>query len=271
MLLGETLRERVRGGALPTRKAVDYALQITRGLAAAHDRGIVHRDLKPENVFLTEDGRAKILDFGLAKLTHPEQGDAAETATVQIVTNAGPVMGTAGYMSPEQVRGKIADQRIAAARKLGIRLWIMMRDQIDYEEFCRARSVNLTSCVAAMLQLRRHDFTSAFVFAAGIKPLLPSPLAHMHIRVRGRLKLPAEFVLYSLRHTALTRLGENGADAFTIMRIAGHSSVTTSQRYVHPSSETVGLAIARLDTSNQQALRGRQTEKELTPSLPHHP
>jgi eukaryotic-like serine/threonine-protein kinase len=112
LLVGEALRERVRGGALPTRKAVDYAQQITRGLAAAHDRGIVHRDLKPENVFLTEDGRAKILDFGLAKLTHPEQGDsAAETATVQVVTNAGTVMGTAGYMSPEQVRGKIADQR----------------------------------------------------------------------------------------------------------------------------------------------------------------
>jgi integrase len=115
--------------------------------------------------------------------------------------------------------------------------------------------VNLTSRVAAMLESRRQASTSGFVFGEqGKKPLLPSSLAHLHGRVRRQLKLPREFVLYSLRHTALTRLGENGADAFTIMRIAGHSSVTTSQRYVHPSSETVALAIARLDTSNQQAL-----------------
>jgi serine/threonine protein kinase len=107
------LRERLRSRALPTRKVVDYALQVTRGLAAAHEKGIVHCDLKPENIFLTEDGRIKILDFGLAKLTHPEQSDdsAPEAATVQVVTNAGTVMGTAGYMSPEQVRGKITDQR----------------------------------------------------------------------------------------------------------------------------------------------------------------
>src|SRR5882762_1571845 len=112
LLEGETLRARLRNGALPTHQAVDCALQVTRGLAAAHDKGIVHRDLKPENIFLTEDGRAKILDFGLAKLTHPEQSDpASEAATVQGVTDAGTVMGTAGYMSPEQVRGKIADQR----------------------------------------------------------------------------------------------------------------------------------------------------------------
>jgi eukaryotic-like serine/threonine-protein kinase len=112
LLLGETLRERIKNGALPARKTVDYALQVTRGLAAAHDKGIVHRDLKPENIFLTEDGRAKILDFGLAKLTQPEQGDSAsDAATMQVATDAGLVMGTAGYMSPEQVRGKIADQR----------------------------------------------------------------------------------------------------------------------------------------------------------------
>ena len=115
--------------------------------------------------------------------------------------------------------------------------------------------MNLTSRVAAMLGSRRQASNLAFVFAGdGKKPLLPSSLAHLHARVRRRLKLPVGFVLYSLRQTALTRLRENGADAFTIMRIAGHSSVTTSQRYVHPSSETVALAIARLDASNQEAL-----------------
>jgi Tol biopolymer transport system component len=112
LLVGETLRERLKSGPVPARKAVEYALQITRGLAAAHDKGIVHRDLKPENMFLTQDGRLKILDFGLAKLTQPEQADiSADAATMQVVTDAGLVMGTVGYMSPEQVRGKTADPR----------------------------------------------------------------------------------------------------------------------------------------------------------------
>jgi serine/threonine protein kinase/Tol biopolymer transport system component len=108
LLDGESLRKRLAGGALPVRKAIDYATQIAQGLAAAHDKGIVHRDLKPENIMITRDGRAKILDFGLAKLTQA-QDQSAETLSHQ--TEAGTVLGTVGYMSPEQVRGKPADQR----------------------------------------------------------------------------------------------------------------------------------------------------------------
>jgi Tol biopolymer transport system component len=112
LLGGETLRERLRTGPLSNRKAIDYALQIARGLSAAHDKGIVHRDLKPENLFITNDGRVKILDFGLAKLIRPEEGAVSgEAPTVQVATDAGVVMGTVGYMSPEQVRGKTADHR----------------------------------------------------------------------------------------------------------------------------------------------------------------
>jgi len=112
LLEGETLRDRLRTGPLSSRKAIDYARQIASGLAAAHEKGIVHRDLKPENLFLTNDGRVKILDFGLAKLTRPEAGDASGDApTQQVGTDAGTVMGTVGYMSPEQVRGKHADPR----------------------------------------------------------------------------------------------------------------------------------------------------------------
>src|SRR5262245_44848898 len=109
LLDGVTLRQRLGGGALSVRKVVDYAIQIAQGLAAAHEKGIVHRDLKPENVFVTRDGRVKILDFGLAKL-RPEL-DGRPPTGVTTATGAGVVLGTAGYMSPEQVRGEPADAR----------------------------------------------------------------------------------------------------------------------------------------------------------------
>jgi Tol biopolymer transport system component len=108
LLDGQTLRDRLRAGPLPVRKAVDWAVQIARGLAAAHDKQLVHRDIKPENVFLTTDGRIKILDFGLAKA--PRETDAA-AETVADATGAGVVLGTAGYMAPEQVRGQATDAR----------------------------------------------------------------------------------------------------------------------------------------------------------------
>jgi eukaryotic-like serine/threonine-protein kinase len=111
LLEGETLRERLRGGSIAVRKTLDYALQIAHGLAAAHEKGIIHRDLKPENLFVTKDGRVKILDFGLAKLTQPESGDHTSLPTMTHATEAGVVLGTAGYMSPEQVRGVAVDAR----------------------------------------------------------------------------------------------------------------------------------------------------------------
>jgi hypothetical protein len=107
LLQGETLRDRLARGPLPPRRAVDAALQIAQGLAAAHEKGIIHRDLKPENIFLTRDGRAKILDFGIAKLT----ANAAEGAFKGAATEPGLVLGTVGYMSPEQVRGDPIDTR----------------------------------------------------------------------------------------------------------------------------------------------------------------
>ena len=113
LLEGEELRERLNAGALPQRKAIEYAQQIVAGLSAAHERGVVHRDLKPENIFITTDDRVKILDFGLAKLKPAALADAVDTeaATRKPLTNPGVIMGTVGYMSPEQVRGAAADHR----------------------------------------------------------------------------------------------------------------------------------------------------------------
>ena len=113
LLEGETLREAIEGSGLSPRRAAEYAIQMAQGLAAAHEKGIVHRDLKPENVFVTRDGRVKILDFGLARRTSPatEPGGETKAPTVTSATEPGVVMGTAGYMSPEQVKGRPADPR----------------------------------------------------------------------------------------------------------------------------------------------------------------
>src|SRR5262245_57299248 len=111
LLEGETLGRRLRRGPLPARQAVDYAIQICRGLAAAHDQGIVHRDLKPENLFLTAGGPVKILDFGLAKLMDPDKRADANGSEARTATDPGLTVGTIGYMSPEQVRGRAVDAR----------------------------------------------------------------------------------------------------------------------------------------------------------------
>jgi len=115
LLEGETLRARLHGGPLSPRRAIEYAIQIAGGLAVAHGKGIIHRDIKPENIFITKDGRVKILDFGLAKLRQPtERGSQAPTMAHQ--TEPGAVMGTATYFSPEQAQGWGVDARGMQAR-----------------------------------------------------------------------------------------------------------------------------------------------------------
>jgi len=113
LLEGHSFRELLDDGPIASRKAIEYAIQIAQGLSAAHEKGIVHRDLKPDNLFLTKDDRVKILDFGLAKLSQPSASDIEQTdiATRRIHTNPGTVMGTVGYMSPEQVRASAVDHR----------------------------------------------------------------------------------------------------------------------------------------------------------------
>ena len=112
LLAGQELREHLKDGPLPQRNTIDFAQQITQGLAAAHGKGITHRDLKPENLFVTTDGRVKILDFGLAKL-RPQRNEiiSSEVATAKQITDPGTVMGTVGYMSPEHVKGHDVDHR----------------------------------------------------------------------------------------------------------------------------------------------------------------
>ncbi|MGE0132973.1 MAG: protein kinase [Blastocatellales bacterium] len=158
LLEGETLRERLKNGALPMSKAVDIALQITRGLAAAHDQGVVHRDLKPENLFINKDGRVKILDFGLAKLSQSRSSgaNANEPAFHAVATDPGMVMGTVGYMSPEQLRGETVDGR-ADIFAFGV---------ILYEMLAGERPFRGNSAADTMSLILTHD-----------APELPAPIA----------------------------------------------------------------------------------------------
>jgi serine/threonine protein kinase len=111
LLHGVTLRDYLKRGPVPVRQAADYATQIVEGLSAAHAKGIVHRDLKPENLFITKEGRVKILDFGIAKLLSPDAGDEQSVATMTTQTKSGSLLGTVAYMSPEQLRAKPVDHR----------------------------------------------------------------------------------------------------------------------------------------------------------------
>ncbi len=145
LLEGETLRERLSEGPLPLRKACDIAVQAAHGVAAAHEKDIVHRDLKPANIFLTRDGRVKILDFGLAKLTERQASTPGETQgatlTAAGATEPGVVLGTVGYMSPEQVRGKPADAR-SDIFSLGSVLYEMLSGRRPFERETSAETMS---------------------------------------------------------------------------------------------------------------------------------
>ena len=153
LLEGETLRKRIGGTPLNQRRAVDYALQIAHGLSAAHEKGIIHRDLKPDNVFITNDGRAKILDFGLAKLTQLD-GNQVQTdiPTRRVDTDPGVVMGTVGYMSPEQLKGRPVDQR-SDIFSFGAILYEMLSGQRAFHGESTAETMS------AILREEPHDLS----------------------------------------------------------------------------------------------------------------
>jgi hypothetical protein len=169
MLEGETLRAQLSSDRLPPRRAIEVALQVAHGLAAAHEKGIVHRDLKPENVFVTREGRVKILDFGLAKLVSLGDAiDATDVPTVERGTEPGMVMGTIGYMSPEQVRGLSADERSD----------IFSFGAILHEMVSGRRAFRGDSAADAMSSILKEDPPGLEPIIQGVSPSLAHIVRH---------------------------------------------------------------------------------------------
>ena len=204
LLEGETLRERLKRGALPLRKVIDYGVQIAKGLAAAHEKGIVHRDLKPENLFLTKDGQVKILDFGLARLTQATPSSFSQ-APHEVETVPGLMLGSMGYMSPEQVRGSVADHRSDIFTFAAV-LYEMLTGQ---RAFQRATSIDAMSAI-----LNEEPLP-----LAQLKPSLPAGLEK--VLQRGLEKNPEQ------RFQSASDLGF----ALESMSDATHSTFVTSGRF----------------------------------------
>ncbi len=162
LLEGETLRTHMCRGALSVRRTVEFAIQMAHGLAAAHEKGIVHRDLKPENLFVTRDGRVKILDFGLAKLKQPAHRSEKSTPTLGEQTEPGVVMGTVGYMAPEQVRGMDVDHRAD----------IFAFGAILYEMLTGKRAFQKTTSADTMSSILNDEATPISQVAQNVPPAL---------------------------------------------------------------------------------------------------
>jgi Tol biopolymer transport system component len=192
LVAGVTLRERLKAGGISAREAVDIAAQIARGLAAAHEKGIVHRDLKPENVVVSKDGRVKVLDFGLAKLS-PQAGagdDLTSAGTRSRLTEAGAVFGTVGYMSPEQVRGEPADAR-SDIFSLGIVLYEMLSGTNPFRGPTSAET---------MTAILRQDVPP--VVAEGAPPALAAIVSRCLEKMPGKRFQSAEDLAFVLKSSS---------------------------------------------------------------------
>lgn len=230
LLEGRSLSNLLADGALPAKKAVDYAAQIARGLAAAHDRSIIHRDLKPDNIYVLPDGRVKILDFGLARQAEPE-GPAAHAATEPgtlvtrvRVTDPGTVMGTVGYMAPEQVRAEPTDAR-SDLFSLGVVLYEMVAGRRAFQKETGAET---------MTAILKEDPPDISLLRTDISPALDRIVRHCLEKnpiERFQTARDVAFALDSLSPSssgsvaAATAAPVTGARNATLERIAWASTV----------------------------------------------
>ena len=198
LLEGETLRGKLDAGPITQKQAVDYALQVARGLSAAHGKGIVHRDLKPENLFVSRDGHLKILDFGLAKRVETVAEMSAPTRSGH--TEPGTIMGTAGYMSPEQVKGLPVDHRSD----------IFSFGTILYELLSGKRAFKRETNAETMAAIMRDEPPELFESGRSISPALDRIVKHCLEKDRDHRFQSARDIAFSLLEQSSTT-GTSGA------------------------------------------------------------
>jgi Tol biopolymer transport system component len=229
LLEGETLRARIASSGMPARKAIELAIQFANGLAAAHDHGIVHRDLKPENIFITRDGRLKILDFGLAKLHRPlGHAETLDGATVA-ATSVGQIMGTAGYMSPEQVRGEVADHRSD----------IFSFGSILYEMLGGQRAFKRDTSAETMTAILNEDPPEFAVRGSGIAPALDRIVRHCMEKQPGQRFQSVQDIAFALESVSQTSGSTSSAWTGTPAKAHGKS-------VIKPALAALALLIAGL-------------------------
>ena len=222
LLEGQTLRQRISGVTLPPRKTIDYALQIAHGLAAAHEKGIVHRDLKPDNLFITNDGRVKILDFGLAKLTGAGDTALSQTSipTRRVDTDPGKVMGTVGYMSPEQVKGRAVDHRSD----------IFSFGTILYEMLSGRRAFHGESAAETMSAILKED---------------PPDLSETNQRISPALE---RLVNHCLEKNPESRFHSASDLAFALEALSGSTSAATQTTIAPLNRPAAGILMRAMHT-----------------------
>jgi non-specific serine/threonine protein kinase len=192
LLLGQTLRDRLDSGPIPTKQAIDFGIQIARGLSPAHEKGIVHRDLKPENLFLTRDGHVKILDFGLAKTPEAGASDASNAPTAALATRPGTVLGTVGYMSPEQVKGEPVDFRSD----------IFSFGAVLYEMLAGRRAFQRDTAAETMTAILREDPTGLAGSDRTFSPAIRQIIRHCLEKSGGSRFQSAKDIAFNLESAA---------------------------------------------------------------------
>jgi serine/threonine protein kinase/tetratricopeptide (TPR) repeat protein len=263
LLEGESLRQRLDAGAIPPRKAVEYAQQIARGLAAAHDRGIVHRDLKPDNVFLTRDGLVKILDFGLARQTKDSSSGGSDPHSL---TASGTVVGTPGYMAPEQIRGKAVDHRVD----------LFALGAILYEMLTGGRAFHRDSPVETMMSVLQDDPSHSL--GRGVPPELAGIVAHsLEKSPEDRFQSARDFA-FALQAseregsgprspaTGTARFTEKSDASIAVLPFRNMSSGPDAEYFSDGMTEDITTALADIDSlrvaarTSSFAYKGKDTD-----------
>jgi TolB-like protein/Tfp pilus assembly protein PilF len=250
LLEGETLREQIKSGRLAVRKAIDYAVQIARGLAAAHEKGIVHRDLKPENLFVTKDGRVKILDFGLAKLMKSQPSSEPNASTLTEGTEPGVVMGTVGYMAPEQVRGQPADHRAD----------IFAFGAILYEMLSGKRAFQKPTSPETMTAILNED-------PPGISQVVPNVPPGLQRAVHRCLEKDPEQRFQSVSDLAFALETQSDSERSAHSATASKAATGAGRRLLLSVAIAAALLLGVLLTFNVASLRDRILGHAATPHI----